>query len=468
MRVQVVHPAEHTAIADLPFREPLDTWSMPNIHRVLGLHRHVVKLVEFEGVSYVVKELPDELARREYRLLREIAEEGLPTVEMVAVVTDRDDADGMIVTRHLDYSLPYRSLLMGRGLEIPYLGDRVLDALVVLLVRIHLAGFFWGDCSLSNTLFRRDAGALQAYIIDVETAERHGTLTDGQREFDLMIATDNVAGGLLDLQAARRLADDIDPIDVALAIGDRYHALWNEITATATAPIGDVMPMRRRLDRLHDLGFAVEELEVVTNADDVTVNFIPKVVEHGYHAEQLAGLTGLQAGDNQARRMLQDIKSYRAWLQSQSDRPVPLNVAAVRWLDRVFEPVMAAIPPELLNRLEAAEIFHQLLEHRWYMTEKTGENVQLLDVLEDYLQLLEAAPEEQILLDDLLADESVDRTGELLVIPPNATIEASAQDRGEDDDLARGDAPERGDGDQDRGEDGMDGERSGAVDRTAQ
>ncbi len=156
---------------------------MPNVHQVLGLHRHVVKLVEFGEVSYVVKELPEHLALREYRLLREIAEMDLPTAEMVAVVTGRpgteaqQPGEGMVITRHLDYSLPYRSLLMGRGLEIPYLGDRLLDALVVLLVRIHLAGFFWGDCSLSNTLFRRDAGALQAYIIDVETAEQHDVLT---------------------------------------------------------------------------------------------------------------------------------------------------------------------------------------------------------------------------------------------------------------------------------------------------
>ena len=144
----------------------------------------------------------------------------------------------MIVTRHLDYSVPYRSLLMGRGLEIPYLGDRLLDALVALLVRIHLEGFFWGDCSLSNTLFRRDAGALQAYIIDVETAEHHQMLTDGQRQFDVMLATDNVAGGLLDLQAGGRLTSGIDPIDFAIAIEGRYKALWTEITSPWTAAIG--------------------------------------------------------------------------------------------------------------------------------------------------------------------------------------------------------------------------------------
>ena len=178
MRVQVARPAEHAGIAELPLDERLDDWTLPNVHRVIGLHRHVVKLVELAGVSYVVKELPDHLADREYRLLRAIAECGLPTAEMVAVVTrTRPSARGSSSPATSTTRCPYRTLLMGRGLKIPYLGDRLLDALVVLLARIHLAGFFWGDCSLSNTLFRRDAGALQAYIIDVETAEHHDELT---------------------------------------------------------------------------------------------------------------------------------------------------------------------------------------------------------------------------------------------------------------------------------------------------
>jgi len=400
MRVQVAHPDRHDAIVTLPWREPLAAWNMPNVHRVLGLHRHAVKLVECGPVSYVVKELPDELAVREYRLLRAVEDAGLPTVEAVAQVTDRVGGDGLVVTRHLDYSLPYRSLLMGRGLEIPYLGDRLLDAMVVLLVRIHLAGFFWGDCSLSNILFRRDAGALQAYIIDLETAEQHDALTDGQRALDLMIATDNVAGGLLDLQAGGRLTEGIDPIPVALAVEERYHALWHEITAPATAPIGDAQPMRDRLDRLHQLGFAIDEMEVVTRDDGQSVKFIPKVVEHGYHREQLARLTGLQVGDNQARRMLQDITHYQAFLRSSSGDPVPLNVAAVRWLDRVFEPAMAAIPAELFDRLEAAEIFHQLLEHRWYLSEREDSELDILEVVDDYLRVLAEAPAERLHLDE--------------------------------------------------------------------
>ncbi|HEY3483956.1 MAG TPA: lipopolysaccharide kinase InaA family protein, partial [Ilumatobacteraceae bacterium] len=198
MRVQLANPSAHRSVASLPFSQPLAEWDLPDIHGVLGLHRHVVRLVELGTASYVVKELPDPLAQREYRLLRWLADEGLPTVEVVAVVTDRADGlDGMLVTRHLDYSLPYRSLLSGRGLTIPYLGERLLDALVGLLVRLHLAGFFWGDCSLSNTLFRRDAGALHAYLVDLETGERQDELSDALREHDLEIAEENITGELL-------------------------------------------------------------------------------------------------------------------------------------------------------------------------------------------------------------------------------------------------------------------------------
>ena len=400
MRLQIANPDRHEVISELPYREPLAHWSLPNLHSVLGLHRHEVRLAEYATVSYVVKELPDELALREYRLLRAIDEEGLPTVEVVAVVTERPTGEGLVVTRHLDYSLPYRSLLMGRGLEIPFLGERMLDAMVALLVRVHLAGFFWGDCSLSNTLFRRDAGALQAYVIDVETAEWHDVLTDGQRGLDVTLATDNIAGGLLDLQSAGRLAPGIDPIEVALAIEEHYGLLWHEVTTPSTAAVGDARPMRERLDRLHELGFAIEEIEVVTDRDGTQLSFVPKVVEHGYHAEQLAKLTGLEAGDNQARRMLQDIKQYHAYLQDETGQTIPFNVAAVRWLDRVFEPVMAAIPDHLLDRLQPAEVFHQLVEFRWQDAERNGGvERKLIDLVRDYVAVLDAAPPERLQLD---------------------------------------------------------------------
>jgi tRNA A-37 threonylcarbamoyl transferase component Bud32 len=419
MRLQLASPSEHSVIRDLPFEERLDDWSDPRMHRVLGLHRHVVRLIEFPEVSYVIKELPDHLVEREYRLLRRLAEEGLPTAEVVAAVTGKGSGvDGMLVTRHLDYSLPYRVLLSGRGLDIPYLGERVLDSLVSLLVRLHLEGFFWGDCSLSNTLFRRDAGALSAYIIDTETAEWHDELTPGQRSLDLSIATENVAGGLLDLQMGGQLRVDIDPWDVSLQVEHRYHALWDELTAPADVSAEATYEIEHRLRRLHDLGFDVEEMEIVEAPDGNTelIRVVPRVVEHGYHAHRLKNLTGLETTENQARRLLDDIHAFAGRLRGERaqqaeqagrpPRPLPDNVAAVRWLDDRFEPIMDRIPIELFSKLEPVEIFHQLLEHRWFKSEETGTEVKIVELIDDYIaDVLVTAPDEFLRLDDDLSTE---------------------------------------------------------------
>lgn len=395
MRLQLANPSAHGAVANLPFRQRLPDWNLPNVTDVGGVHRHVVRLVEFDQISYVIKELPDRLAVREYRLFRELFEAGLPTVEVVGVVTEKTDGEGMVITRHLDYSLPYRNLLAGRGLVIPYLGERLLDAMVGLLVRIHLAGFFWGDCSLSNTLFRRDAGALSAYIIDLETGDRHDELSAGQRRHDLQIATDNVAGGLFDLQAAGRLADGIDPWDVALAIEDRYDRLWAELTDIHKIDSSELYRIRERLDRLHELGFDVEEMEIEATADGSSLTYVPRVVEHGYHTQRLHDLTGLEAQENQARKLLNAIREFGAKLAGESGRTLPDNVVAVRWVDQRFEPTIAQVPAEMFAKLEPTEIYVQLLEHRWFLSEQAGHDVGMDTVVESYLNdVLRAAPDE--------------------------------------------------------------------------
>ncbi|MGB8861041.1 MAG: DUF4032 domain-containing protein [Ilumatobacteraceae bacterium] len=398
MRLQLANAAEHAGIVHWPLDQPLADWSIDGMQKVAGLHRHVVRMVEEGRTSYVVKELPDPLAEREWRLLRELVEAGLPTAEVVGVVTGRDDeADGLLITRHLDYSLPYRTLLSGRGLRIPYLGDRMLDALAGLLVRLHLAGFYWGDCSLSNTLFRRDAGALSAYIIDVETGERHPELSTGQRTLDLQIATENVLGGLLDLQMGGLLAADIDPVETALAIETSYDLLWHELTGVDEFNADETYRVDRRLRRLHDLGFDVAELELITTVGGSRLRMSPRVVEHGYHTQKLRSMTGIEAGENQARRLLNDISRFRAVQEKRTGRKVAEAVAAARWLEERFERALSGIPAEMADKLEPAELYHQVLEHRWFLSERAGGDVGIDESVASYVaDVLANAPAEQI------------------------------------------------------------------------
>jgi len=407
MRLHIAKPGEHTALVEWPFAERLDDWTIPGLYEVAGLHRHVVRLIEADDTTYVVKELPDRLAEREWRLLRELGDAGLPTAEVVGVVVERaDDADGLLITRNIDYSLPYRVLLSGSGVHIPYLGDRVLDALAGLLVRLHLAGFYWGDCSLSNTLFRRDAGALSAYIIDVETGERHPTLSDGQRRHDLAIAIENVAGDLADLEAGGRLVEGIDPIETALAIESTYAKLWAELTSTDEFDVNEMFRVDHRLQRLHQLGFDAAEFELYTTADGSKMRLIPRVVEHGFHGQQLKTLTGLEAGENQARRLLNDISAYRVVLERQTLRKVPETVAAAKWLDERFEPTIDGVPPDMVGKLQPAELYHQILEHLWFMSEAAGRDVGLGEAVTSYVRdVLTPLPDEQRQADKLWEDD---------------------------------------------------------------
>src|SRR5436190_21983384 len=227
---QLVARTGHPGFLDLPWELPLESWQSERlVNLIRGISRHVVRFVDYDGRLYALKELPERPARREYALLRRLESEGLPVVEAVGLVTGRQhELDAVLITRHLDYSLPYRALFAGRA--IPDLRTHLLNAFAELLTRLHLRGFFWGDCSLSNTLFRRDAGALAAYLVDAETGELHDRLSDGQRLHDLAIAEENLVGELYDLEAelCRAVAD---PDEFVLDVVGRYERLWDELTA---------------------------------------------------------------------------------------------------------------------------------------------------------------------------------------------------------------------------------------------
>ena len=379
---------------------PLEDWPKENIAALpKGLSRHTVRFAHLEDHVIAIKETLFDLAKREYDMLRRLEKLDVPCVEPFAIINNRKDTEGndlpaVLITRHLKFSLPYRAM-WSQGLR-EATAKRLVDALALLLVRLHLIGFFWGDVSLSNTLFRRDAGRFAAYLVDAETGQLYESrLSNGQRENDLEIARVNIAGELMDLLASGK-AVDIDPAAVSQRIVDKYHELWRELTATESFDTAERWRIAKRVKRLNELGFDIEELSMVQEADGKTVRIQPKVVDAGHHARRLLLLTGLDVEENQARRLLNDIDEYRL---SHSRPGADEEVMAHEWLSEVYEPVITSIPQHLTGKLEPAEIFHEVLEHRWYMSERMGKDVSLLDAVRSYVsEVLSARRDEEALI----------------------------------------------------------------------
>jgi hypothetical protein len=416
MRFLFSPPADDaTGLLTLPWDEPLQEWVDDRLVEIRrrGLSRHVVRFVSEGGTVYAVKELDERLARREYQLLRHLGTVGVPAVQVLGVVVDRPHGlDAVLVTRFLEFCTSYRMLFANPRGGLPT--DRLLDAMVELLARLHLAGFMWGDCSLSNTLFRLDAGALAAYLVDAETSELHPALSDGQREYDVLLARERICGELFDLQAGQLLPADVDPVRVADEVARRYQALWTELTREDVLRPGEQRyRVAQRLRRLNELGFDVEELELVDHGEGSLLRVHTRVAEPGRHRGELFARTGLAVRENQARRLLNDIASYRGYLEQRRGRQVGEAEAAGRWVTEVYDPVIGAIPDGLRDRLDAAEVFHEVLEHRWFMSERAGRDVGTTAAARDYLAgVLPAVP------DDLL--QAPPTTTVDSVVPPDS------------------------------------------------
>ncbi len=415
----------------LPWDVPLAEWSTDRLVALpRGISRHVVRFIKVGESVYAAKEVIEHLAIHEYRMLHDLMRMDTPAVEPVGVVTGREDAKGnpldpVLITRHLQFSLPYRSLFYS-GVRYDTV-TRLIDALVVLLARLHLQGFLWGDVSLSNVLFRRDAGAFAAYVVDAETGELHDHLTDGQREHDLQIARTNLFGEFCDLEAGDMLDESLSPLGLVESIEARYRELWAELTGAEEFSGSELDRIESRVRRLNALGFDVAELDMVTSPDGRRITIQPKVVDAGHHSRRLMRLTGLDTEENQARRLLNDLDTFRARTNQQNADEA---VVAHQWLSQTFEPAIAAIPPELRGKRDVAQFFHEVLDYRWYASQRESREVPVVEAARGYVNdVLRNLPDEAIAQESMV---SVSQAGPTMANPYDPS-------QGYDDD--KGEAP---------------------------
>ena len=381
---------EIAALAGLPWDQPLENWPEdPSLTAQRGISRHVVRLVrstpEPDSEIYAVKETVKEFAVREYEALKELGLRSAPSVSQIAVVDGRTDAEGndlpcAIVTRFLPYSLPYRVVLS--GIVTQHEITNMANALAYLLVRLHLLGFWWGDCSLSNTLFRRDADGFAAYLVDAETGEFQKHLSKGQREHDLDLARFNVAAELEDLKLAGVLFPAMDPIRASESVITRYRKIWNALSEPQILPVNDRHAVEKAMRSLQDIGFAVEEVDIKLAGDQSTLTFTPKLVAPNYHSQRLKELMGLETEEFQAKRILASFDRFRS---REIEKTPDKSESAQRWRDEVFYKVVNSVPANLKGRVEDAQLFHEVLEHRWFLGEKAGRDLGLDFATSDYI-----------------------------------------------------------------------------------
>jgi hypothetical protein len=361
---------------DLPWEARLDDWdherlvSMPT-----GVHRHPVVFVAYDEGVYAIKELSRRLAESEYRVLRFLEEESHRAARPVGLVErdwidPRDEGAGAVITRYVEHSFPYRRLVSGAGF-----GDRrtqMLDALAGLLVELHMVGLYWGDCSLSNVLYRFDAGEIEAIMIDAETSELHPSLSDGQRLEDIEVMKENVAGEMMDIAA--EIGEDLDSADINLGldIERRYDGLWNELTSALLITRDDAYRIRERIARVNDLGFAVDDIEMTPADGGNLVRMITHVGGRTFNSDTLQQRTGIEASENQARLILSDLNYY---LAKHGDVSMTgKSVGTFKWLTSYFEPTIAAIQTDWPGD-DPLQGYCDYLNHRWQLANARGADV---------------------------------------------------------------------------------------------
>lgn len=383
------------SFSDLPWEIPLLNWPKDNFRMEEvqhGISRHPVVFVNYGGRLYVIKELPNNIAKNEYDFLYQMNELQLPCVKPVgyAMIKSSTFQSSILITEFLESSLPYRSLFISNAVK--QYQNHLLDAVSGLLVQLHSNGFYWGDCSLSNILFRRDAGALQAYLVDAETAEFHlPPLSPMLRYHDLEIMQGNIYSELSDLQLAENLSSNYPVQETGHYIQQRYRSLWEEITREEVFSQNELYRVEERIRALNSLGFSVKDIELKNEAQGNILKLRIFVSDRNFHRNQLMEITGLYSEDRQAQQIMNEINELKANL-TQSNPNISIEAVAFHWMENIYKPVaekllaMVREKSSVGSKTDINELYCQVLEHKWYLSERAQHDVGHQVAVQDFIQ----------------------------------------------------------------------------------
>lgn len=351
-----------------------------------GIHRHPVVFVAYEEGVFVIKELPRATAEREYRVLRALEERTTRSAEPIGLaergwLDPGSEQSAAVITRYVDHSFPYRNLVSGPGFGVRR--NQLLDAVAGLLVELHLAGCFWGDCSLSNLLYRYDAEAIEAIMIDGETSRLRDRLSAGQRAEDLEIMKMNLAGEMADIAAMNEV--EIDHADLSLGddVEKRYQSLWAELTEELVITRDESYRIRERIGRLNELGFSVDDVYLDPAEHGNLVRMNVQVGGRTFHSERLRHMAGIDASENQARVILSDLNYFLA--KHRSTTASGKSVGVFRWLTTSFQPIVARIAATRDG--DPVQGYCDFLHHRFRLAQKRNQDVDNEEALTDWIEV---------------------------------------------------------------------------------
>lgn len=377
----------HPDFLDLPWERSIVHWDDQRfVDLPRGISRHQVRFIAYDQGLYVIKELPTRAAQQDYRILRELETHDVSTAIPVGIVEQRHpdsgaEASAALITAYVAHSFSCRELLQGPGF-----GSRrgaMLDAFAMLLVQLHLTGCFWGDCSLNNVLYRYDADSIETIMIDAETAAIHPTLSRGQREEDLGIMEFNVAGDMADIAAAQCVNIHDADLHMGSEIAERYRLLWQELNVAMSIHPDEHYRITERIHRLNDLGFDVDEVDLIRTADGNRLEMKIAVGGRSFHANRLKELTGIDVRERQARMILSDLYYHQAQ-DGAGSTSTHKAVAAIRWRVGVFEPLIERLR-DTLHMDDPIQAYCDLLHHRYIQSYQQSQDIGTEAALQSWL-----------------------------------------------------------------------------------
>ena len=83
---------------------------------------------------------------------------------------------------------------------------------------------------------------------------------------------------------------------------------------------------------------------------------------------------------------MNEIQEIKATLSRANNRSTPLSAAAYYWLEKIYSPITKQLGSLSDQRGMLPELYCQVLEHKWFLSEESGRDVGHAAAVEDYLE----------------------------------------------------------------------------------